>query len=516
MARQDAAGRPLPLRREAGVLAALLFAGVAQTQAAADKGRLEAFQRKLNQKGFTLQEGSVDFPEILGMCCRCELPSCYGNNASSTYGLFALPPAPGQTSVNPYAEWFTTDENLPADWSYWWRMRPDEAVVFIGPTPPKVSYFGFTAYVYDRFVPGLDPGSECECQTGKICPRPQPASAFERYPIYASLGDTLNQMTINVPGGRNDPYEKNIVILMAADRNVARAVRHELIAAGYPANSINLLPVSPSIARLGLDSKDDTVSLLMRVAPIPGTDVTPYHDVPKSIFRITPKKIVPADALAPIAPPDLSLRGTGETELALLPAVDALGQAVIANYPGYSVTPIKMASLPEGYNCLENTQNCLADNRDTIYVSPAYNIIELTPLQNLTLKEGEFYVAYGVIHPQVNKATYSNISVMGWGRKAAPVMVNHQEMVGSARYYLDSGIDPETVDKIYAFKIARSYGCVDKEPCKEVGYECGIGIPSDEDVALVFRAYVEPSTAVGPALGEVILDRILKFTPKSQ
>lgn len=500
----------------AGLFAALLV-GVAQPQAAEEKGRLEAFQRKMGQRGFIVQEGSVEFPEILGMCCKCELPSCYGNNASSTYGLFALPPAPDQTTVNPYAEWFTADRNLPADWSYWWRMRPDEAVVFIGPTPPKVSYYGFTAYVYDRSVPSLPPGSACLDQSGKE--RSQPDSALHRYPIYASLGDTLNQMTINVPGGRHDPYEKNVVILMAADRNTERAVRKELIAAGYPAKSINLLPVSPSIARLGLDSQDDTVSLLMRVAPIPGTDVTPYHDVPKSIFRITPKNLVPGEDLAPIAPPQLSIRGTGETELALLPAVDALEQAIIAKYSDdYTPTAIKMATLPEGYNCLENTQNCLADNRDTIYINPAYNTLTFDPLQDLTLKKdsGEFYVAYGVIHPEVNKATYSNISVMGWARKASPIMVNNQEMVGSARYYLGSNVDQGTADKIYAFKIARLDGCVDKEPCKEVGYNCGSGIASEEGIALIFRAYVEPSTAVGPALAEVILDRILKFTRKTQ
>jgi hypothetical protein len=498
-----------------GVLATILF-GVTQPQAAKEKVMQETFQRKMGHRGFIVQKGSVEFPEILDMCCKCALPSCYGNNASSTYGLFALPPAPGQKAVNPYAEWFTEDKTLPQDWSYWWRMRPDEVVVFIGPTPPKVSYYGFTAYIYDRFVPNLPPANDCQSQAGET--RPQPDSALHRYPIYASLGDTLNQMTINLPGGRQDPYEKNVVMIMGADQNIVREVRQELIAAGYPADSINLLPVSPSIARLGLDSQYDTVSLLMRVAPIPGTDITPYHDVPKSIFRITPKNPVPGDELAPIAPPELSVRGTGETELMLLPAVDKLEQAIRAKYSDYTPTSIKMATIPEGYNCLENTQNCFADNRDTIYITPAYNILKFDPLQDLTLKEnsGEFYIAYGVIHPEVNKATYSNISVMGWARKAAPIMVNNQEMVGSARYYLGSDVDQNTADKIYAFKIARPGGCGGTEPCKEVGYGCGTGIASDEGIALIFRAYVEPSTAVGPALGEVILDRILKFTPKTQ
>jgi hypothetical protein len=48
----------------------------------------------------------------------------------------------------------------------------------------------------------------------------------------------------------------------------------------------------------------------------------------------------------------------------------------------------------------------------------------------------------------------------------------------------------------------------------EIGCECGEGIPSEEGIALVFRAYVEPATKVGPAWGEVILDQIFKFTPR--
>jgi hypothetical protein len=113
----------------------------------------------------------------------------------------------------------------------------------------------------------------------------------------------------------------------------------------------------------------------------------------------------------------------------------------------------------------------------------------------------------------MSKATYSNISVTGWGRKAAPVMVSNQDMVGSAQYYLGDKADPATVNKIYAFKIARQCAAGEKF-CKVVGCACEDGIPLDEGVALVFRAYVEPATAVGPALGEIILDRILKFTPK--
>jgi len=495
------------------VLFAVLVAGVSQRHATEEKGKLEAFQKELQRKDFIVQEGSVSFPSILEMCCKCWLPSCYSYNASSKYGFFAMPPAPNQDPLvkNPYADWFTKDGTLPEGWSYWFRMRPDEAAVFLGPTPPEVNYYGFTAYLYDRYVPNLPQGAPCKTSAGQM--RPQPDSVLHRFPVFSSLGDTVNNLTINLPGGRQDPFEKNAAFIMTADRNTERQVRHALIAAGYPEKSINLLPVSPSLVRLGVESENDSVMLMMRVAPIPGTDITPYYSVPKTLLRVSPRNPVPPDKLDPIPAPKLRVRGTGTTEVSLLPALDALEQAIIAKYPGYTATSIKMAALPEGYNSLENMVNAIADNRDTVYISPGYNIITTEPFQDLILESDEFYVAYGVIHPEMNKATYSNISVWGWGRKASPVMVSNQDMVGSAQYYLGSGADPATVNKIYAFKIARPGGCGGEKFCKEVGCDCENGIPPDEGVALAFRAYVEPTTAVGPALAEIVFDRILKFTP---
>ncbi len=498
------------------LLAAVLVAWAPQAHATKEKGKPEAFLKNLEQKGFIVQEGSVSFPSVIDMCCKCWLPSCYAYNASSRYGFFAMPPAPNpDNSVkNPYAEWFTEDGTLPAGWSYWFRIRPDEAAVFLGSTPPKVNYFGFTSYIYDRYVPSFAPGPACQTSDTPPKTRPQPDSVLHRWPVFSSLGDTVNPLTINVPGGEHDPFEKNVVFIMTTDQNTERQVRHALIAAGYPENSINLLPLSSSLARLGVESENDSVTILMRIAPIPGTDITPYFSVPRTVLRVSPRNPVSPDKLDPIPPPTLRVRGTGKTEVSLLPALDALEQAIIAKYPGYTATGISMAALPEGYNCLENMQNAIVDNRDTVYISPAYNINTGETLQPLTLESDEFYVAYGVIHPEMNKATYSNISVTGTGRKAAPVMVNNQDMEGSAQYYLGAGADPATADKLYAFKIARPGGCVDQEPCKTVGCDCENGIPLDEGVSLVFRAYVEPATAVGPIWGEIIIDRILKFTPK--
>jgi hypothetical protein len=498
------------------LLAALVTAGAARAQGTAEKSKVDAFEKQLAKRGFGWQAGQAWFPPILDMCCKCQLPSCYANNASTRYGFFALPPAPGQSpSVpNPYSEWFTQDGELPPGWSFAWRLRPDEAVVYIAKTPPKVEYFGFTVYLYDRYVAAMGPEPDCTYKDGdgNTQHRAQPPSAQNRFPVFASLGDTINQQTIDLAGGRQDPYQKNVVVVAAADQKILRQVESALVAAGYPAKSINALPVPPALVRLGTDSQNDSAMVLMRVSPGAGNDVDYYYSQPMTILRVTPTTPAPVPQLDPIALPRLRIRGTGKTEAYLEAQVDALGQSIVAYYAGlgYKAAPVKMAALPDGFNCITNMQNCLADNRDTIYISPAYDIISSAVLPeqpSLVLGPNDFLVAYGVQHPSVKKALYSNISIMGWNKRAAPAVVTNQDMAGSAQEYVP-GADPA----LYAYQIARMSGCLTQH-CVALGPDCGSGIALDEPVAPIFRAYLEPGTKVGPSRGEVVLDRVLKFSP---
>ncbi|MGC8724515.1 MAG: hypothetical protein ACP5VF_11695 [Acidobacteriota bacterium] len=510
-------GKNLNSRAAVVFLAALLFAGAVRAQGAEEKGNLSALESHLTKKGFVWQDGKVWFPDVLSMCCSCSFPSCYSNNASSQYGFFALPPAPGQDPAvkNPYAEWLSG--YLPQGWSYAWRLEPDEAVVFIGKTPPKVEYFGFTAYLYDRYVAGMGAMSDCTYVdgNGQTQNKPQPPSVQSRYPVFASLGDTLNQETIDLAGGRQDPFQKNVVVVVAADQNVLRKVKDALEAAGYLGKSINVLPVPPSLVRPGLASQDDSFMILMRVTPRSGDDVSTYYSQPMTLLRVTPSTPVPVSQLAPILPPKLRVRGTGKTEAYLEGQVDALGQAIVAFYAGlgYTAAPVKMAILPDGFNCISNMQNCLADNRDTIYVSPAYDMISQKLLQGQpspTLGPNEFLVVYGVQHQLVHKALYTNISIMGWYKKAAAGVVTDAMLANSAQNYLP-GADPV----LYAYQITRSDGdnCTDPQHCIKLGYGCGTGIAAAEPVAPIFRAYLEPGKKVGPSRGEVVIDHVLKFTP---
>jgi hypothetical protein len=57
------------------------------------KGSLDLLKNRLANMGFTAQNGRVEYPDVIGMCCQCQLPSCFGSNPASPYGVFVLPPS---------------------------------------------------------------------------------------------------------------------------------------------------------------------------------------------------------------------------------------------------------------------------------------------------------------------------------------------------------------------------------------------------------------------------------------
>jgi hypothetical protein len=147
----------------------------------------------LTQRGYLVQTGQVRFfqPED----CLA-LKNCYGNNPSSPYGMYCLPPAPGDTVARHADLPCSRESNL--RWA--WRLRPDEALVFLGNTPPTARYFSFRTYLFSR--PGW----------------------FWRRHLFASLGDALNlevTATAGTPNGAaGDPFAQETADPAAGERYV--------------------------------------------------------------------------------------------------------------------------------------------------------------------------------------------------------------------------------------------------------------------------------------------------------
>jgi hypothetical protein len=98
--------------------------------------------------------------------------------------------------------------------------------------------------------------------------------------------------------------------------------------------------------------------------------------------------------------------------------------------------------------------------------------------------------------------------------KVGAASIRNSEFPGSAEYYLSGDGD---ILKLYAWKIMRKDHCSDEPYCLEIKSGCSDGgIPLDEVLGVASRAYVEKSTAVGAAYPELVLDRIIKFTPSTK
>jgi len=492
------ARRVMALVGVAALFMSLVFSlGAGNGQAA---GNPDRFLALLRSQGFQCNQGAVSFLDLFALGCACQVPSCWGNNPSSRYGAYILPPAPGQTALNSWCETFSSATE--PNWSVFWRLRPDEAVVFIGQTPPRMTYFGFLSYLFDRA--GTPP-------VNTPCPRP-PSVDNRAQEVFASLHDTLNPLTIKTSGSTRDPFSKATIIVTTADRGIAFAVRSALLRAGYPSSIINFDVVPSAMLNLGVDQSADTLQFTIRLSPLDQDSqaVQDYMANPGTVWRVTPETVTPPERLDPIPVPKLRVRGTGQTELDLLPAVEELRQAIIDRYSGnYDYIEIPSVDFMEGYVAIQSGQNALGDNRDTVFM---INGPFTSPAVPYLLEPDEFIVVYGVNHAAMGKATYSNFAVTGGVLNVGAGSVRSEEFPGSAEDYLPS--DANTA-KLYAWTIKRLNQCGDDPHCLEIGYEClGGGIPVDQKLRVAFRAYLERATKVGPTYPELVHDRTIKFTPK--
>src|SRR5688572_12276943 len=148
----------------------------------------------LEADGFTVARGE-SAPFFIEDCAS--LPSCYGANATSPYALWNLPPAPGETRVD---GGFNVPRTPPG-MAPGWRLREDEAVVYIGRTPPHAAYFSYAPYVFARTNP----------------------ASGARATVFASFADALNVANLRTAG--DSRFDAETAIVLTADRALEAKLR---------------------------------------------------------------------------------------------------------------------------------------------------------------------------------------------------------------------------------------------------------------------------------------------------
>ena len=470
-----------------------------------DIGDVDAFKQALEKDGFTVQQGGTGFFDLIKLLDTGVLPSAYGNNPSTKYLTYFVPPAPGH-QVDEMASKIAKTLGITMKLGPYWNLGPDEAVIFVGRTPPECRYFSYDLQLLSR------------------------AYGNETRWIFGNLADTINIAVINTEGTPNglpgNPFNQTTVIVNTADRGIDQRIRAAALSAGYSGAIINTQELPSSILNMGVENTSDTFMMLIRPAVVADkqTEDNYINNTPAVIFRITPNESTELD---PYDYPELRVRGTGTTEFDLMDDLEELRIAILDKYTDLNATECPTSqTVPVGTDGIQRGIDVLGPNNDCCYLwahnqtvssptPPFFDITKFYPFLRdpfITLGDdpNEFFIIYGVNHVATGKATYQNFGIYGadvWnGIKA----ITDADFSGSAEEYLP---DNPNAKYLYVYKIARN---CDGEPyCFEVPTGPGAyGIGLDQPISVCWRIYLEPATKTGPSYSEIVYDRAIKFDPK--
>lgn len=413
----------------------------------------------LKAEGYDVDVGTFGFFQVADCA---SLPNCYGNNPSSPYGLYFLPPAPGEPTEPLAAPLVRGDRRAI------WRLREDEAVVFLGKTPPKARYMGFRSYLYGR--------------------------AGVTDALFASLGDTTNELVMATGDGKG--FDAETVVVTTADQALFDRLQGFFRDRGA-GSIVNVDRLPRSLLKMGLGADADRLMMLFRVAFFDDAAAgDAYLSSPAAtVLRIRPRA---QRAIAPIAAPPRRERGTGTDESSLADALDAAMQAVKAAHAAETVTQVgTLALLLDGPGCIASSTACLGDNSDALYFGAA----------PVTLAAGERLVAIGVNHTGFGKTTYTNLSAYDADRLEGVAAVGDESFVAPAEILASH---PEA-KHLFVHTFARD--CAGIAACTVVPTS-EPGVPLAGKINLSLRAYLEPSTKTGPSSEELLPFYVFKVSPK--
>jgi hypothetical protein len=443
-------------------------------------GNISAFRSALEQDGFIVQDGNLSFFDVIGFYNSGLTQSCFGNNPATPYVAFWLPPGPGQTGIS----LLKSPNGLAVDW----HLRPDEAIVYIGRTPPECSYFSYRSYVFDKFYPH--------------------EGEYKR--IFGDLGDTLNLKTIKTEGtpngGEGDPFNQTTVIISTADKGIDERIRNAAESAGYLSSIINSDVIPSSILNMGLDNSSDTFAFIIRLNffqdELAGNAYV--NDPPGTVLRITPAQ---PPELNPYKVPELRVRGTGNaSELDLMPDLNELRQSILDQYGNLRATELEthvwLYTPAQGYDAIQRGVFVLGPNRDTYYLNTTHFALGDDP--------NDFLIVYGVNHAATGKATYSNFALYGADILNGVGCVNSQDLWGTAEEYMPEN---SKAKYFYVWKVARN--CTGDPHCLEIPWGVkAYGIELDQPAFVGFRGYLEKNMTVSSSYDEILYDRVIKFSSK--
>ncbi|HNJ81968.1 MAG TPA: hypothetical protein PLK38_10445, partial [Methanoregulaceae archaeon] len=201
-----------------------------------DHGRVASFRATLEENGFIVTSGQMTpVDPIVDLLDSGIGDSANGNNAGQPYKVLMVPISPSGEEP-PFERGLTI-----------FRLRPDEAVVYLGPTPPPCDYFSFTVFLWVRHKESLVPKGDW---------------------MVAAVNDPLNSALIKTQGN-GTPFRKQTIVIFTADKGVYENISALARDAGYPESMINPYVIPSGLLNLGVYPETrlaDSFIILMRTA----------------------------------------------------------------------------------------------------------------------------------------------------------------------------------------------------------------------------------------------------------
>ena len=448
-------------------------------------GDMEAFRASLENSDFTLKLAPFIHVDLVQLYEAGKLANAAGNNANAPYrGVFGA--IPDNVEIKDVNQLSNAQEQV-NNWLYnipgliqGWQLNPDEAIVLVTKTPPECAYFSYCGFIFNKYY----------------------EKDQQRKWVWTSYNDPLNNLTIKTSGTpdgtKGNPFNQDTIIIITADRGIDQRIRSAAVSAGYSKSIINTYAIPSSMVKLGTGPECDSMVFGQRMALFVDEEAgQEYVNAISAAIRVTPKSQVNLD---PFPAPELRVRGTGKTEVDLQPALDELRRAILAKYSHLSANELETSLwLPESYEAVQTETYVAGESRDTVYLR----------CDTLTLGDNpdEFAIVYGVNHAATGKATYANCNFYGEAGWNGVAGIYSTEYSGSAEEYLPGN---PLAKYLYVCKFARSSGSEKTCVAVPTGPKAhGVGL--DEPAFIGFRAYMEPSTKVGPSYTELLYDRVIKF-----
>ena len=442
------------------------------------------FRNEAAKAGFVVQAGLPVITNLNDLYCDYKMWAPLYPNPNAPYFSAVLPHVPGQ--ADPVASKGS------------FRLREDEAIVVIGVTPPPMAYFSLNFHMLRGSL---------DSNTGPPI-------------LWIPVADPVSSLTLEKIGPT--PFNQPFAVVATGHRKTQALVHQMLRAAGLGALTNDQI-IAPSLFQLGLGAKSDEFIFAMRTAiPSNSDEFNRYMSALREdvrIFRVRPKsdsegnQVTPMFARDPLPVPRMRVSGTGTGELDLNPTLQQLRRRIIAKYPDFKATDIRVDHwFEEPYPGLQRDLYSFLPDQDG--VDGATTDATYLATANFTLPDGSFLVAYGAHHRATGKATYSSVAVYADDNLGVGLVTVHSpELQGSAQDYIN---DLPNADMFYAWTFTRAnsgFGHITQLPagtfCKESSRPVDLS-----RLRVGYRAYAEPATQTHPAKSEILFDRLLLFAPK--